>query len=95
MVIPIANVIFENKLIINDFVKLNSSLVGKELIFKKVDKKISSNLLKNRTKYYPPIIINASNELAVSYFLQKIPYEGIAKVVLSVLKDRNYKKMLY
>ena len=96
MVIPIANAIFENKLIINDFVKLNSSLVGKELIFKKVDKKKFPliSLKKIATKYpSTPIIINASNELAVSYFLQKkIPYEGIAKVVLSVLKDRNYKK---
>ena len=53
MVIPIANAIFENKLIINDFVKLNSSLVGKELIFKKVDKKFPLISLKKIATKYP------------------------------------------
>ena len=39
------------------------------------------------------IIINSSNELAVNQFLNgKIPFLGIAKIIMSVLKDRNFKK---
>ena len=96
MIIPIANAIFEDKLIIDDFIKLKSPLIGKGLLFKKVDKKKFPliSLKKIATKHpSTPIIINASNELAVSYFLKnKIPFDGIARVVISVLNDRNFKK---
>ena len=43
--------------------------------------------------YSTPIIINAANELLVDQFLRKkIPFLSMYKLVLIVLKDRNYKK---
>ena len=51
--------------------------------------------LKNKFNefYSTPIIINAANEILVDQFLkQKIQYNSIYKHLLSVLRDRNYKK---
>ena len=43
--------------------------------------------------YSTPIIINAANEVLVDQFLRKkIPFLSMYKLVLIVLKDRNYKK---
>ena len=72
MVIPIANAIFGNNLKINEFLKLKKPIFEKELIFKKVDKKKFPLItLKNKIMEHPssPIIINASNEIAVNQFL--------------------------
>ena len=65
-------------------------------MFKKLDKKIFPIVrLKNKINEYPssPIIVNAANEILVYQFLnKKIPFLGIYKIILSILKDRNYKK---
>ena len=40
-----------------------------------------------------PIIINASNEVLVNYFLnKKIPFKAIFEIISDILNDRNYKK---
>ena len=39
------------------------------------------------------IIINATNEILVDQFLKKkIPFLGISKLIMAILKDRNYRK---
>ena len=39
------------------------------------------------------IIINASNEVLVNYFLnKKIPFKAIFEIISDILNDRNYKK---
>ena len=51
--------------------------------------------LKSRINEYTstPIIINAVNEILVDQFLKKkIAFYDIYRVLLKVLKDRNYKK---
>ena len=51
--------------------------------------------LKNKIFQYnsSPIIINAANEVLVDQFLRKkIPFLSMYKMVLIVLRDRNYKK---
>ena len=51
--------------------------------------------LKKIANEYPstPIIINASNEILVDHFLlKKIPFLSIFKIIMSILKDVNYKK---
>ena len=51
--------------------------------------------IKNRINEYPstPIIINACNEILVDQFLQKkISFSDINKIIMTVLKDRNYRK---
>ena len=40
-----------------------------------------------------PIIINSANEVLVDHFLrEKIPFLGIQKIILNIMKDKNYKK---
>ena len=98
MIIPIANAIFEEKVNIKEFLKKKERKNYKinNLIFKKVDKKIFPIIkIKNKLNEYPstPIIINGSNEILVDQFLKKkAPFLGIIKIIMSVLKDRNYKK---
>ena len=51
--------------------------------------------MKNSIKNNPsaPTIINASNEVLVDQFLgKKIAFFDIFKYIMSVLKDKNYKK---
>ena len=66
------------------------------LSFRNVDSRIFPMIkLKNivNKHYSTPIIINAANELLVDQFLgKKIPFLSMYKLVLIVLKDRNYKK---
>ena len=39
------------------------------------------------------IIVNAANEILVDQFLKKnIPFLSISKIIMSILRDRNYKK---
>ena len=98
MIIPIANAIFDGNLDINDFIKTNINKNNKinNLIFRKVDSKIFPIIkIKKRVNEYPstPIIINGSNEILVDQFLKKkAPFLGIIKIIMSILKDRNYKK---
>ncbi len=97
MTIPLANAILEKNFIISDFYKSKkNNLAIKNLVFKKLDKKIFPIVrLKNKINEHPssPIIVNAANEILVDQFLnKKIPFLGIYKIILSILKDRNYKK---
>ena len=95
MIIPLANAIFNNKIKINDFLKLNDK--KKYLLsFREVDKNIFPIIrIKKRINEYPStsIILNASNEILVDQFLnKKIPFSSISKIIMSILNDRNYKK---
>ena len=96
MAIPIANALFDGNIDIKSVTKLKKNTKIQNLIFSKVDKKIFPIIkLKNRINEHDstPIIINAANEVVVDHFLRKkIPFLGIQKVILDVLKDKNYKK---
>ena len=95
MVIPLANAIFDNKVNIKDFYKKIKPF-NSNLNFSKVDKKKFPIInLKQKANLYPStsIIINASNEILVDQFIRgKLPYLAISKVIMSILRDRNYKK---
>ncbi len=97
MVIPIANAIFENNLIINEFYKKKEKKnIIKNLSFFKPDNR-RYNILKIMKKIveYPstPIILNAANETLVTSFLQnKTSFLNISKIILEILSDKNYKK---
>ena len=95
MAIPIANAIFDNQINVNDFYEVRKNNL-KSLSFRKADSKIFPMIkLKNKIFQYnsSPIIINAANEVLVDQFLRKkIPFLSMYKMVLIVLRDRNYKK---
>ena len=95
MAIPIANAIFDNQINVNDFYKVRKNNL-RSLSFRKADSKIFPMIkLKNKIFQYnsSPIIINAANEVLVDQFLRKkIPFLSMYKMVLIVLRDRNYKK---
>ena len=99
MIIPIANAIFDGRLNIEDFYKMNikkTSPILKDLSFQAVNKRIFPVIrLKDRLMEHPstPIIINAANEILVSHFLKKkLPFLNIYKHILGIMKDRNYRK---
>ena len=96
MIIPLANAIFEKNLNIEEFYNSVNKDISENLKFKKVDIKIFPVYkFKNKLTEFAgtPIIINSSNELLVDQFLKKkIPFLGIYRIIMSVLKDRNYKK---
>ena len=98
MIIPLSNAIFNGDLNIHEFIKSkkNKKTVFENLIFKPVSDQLFPMIkLKEIANKYPssPIIINASNEILVDYFLaKKIPYLSIFKIIMSILKDVNYKK---
>ena len=96
MTIPIANAIFDNQINIKDFYTIKTKNNLKNLSFRKVDSRNFPMIkLKNKIfQYYSsPIIINAANEVLVDQFLRKkIPFLSMYKMVLIVLRDRNYKK---
>ncbi len=99
MIIPIANAIFDEKIKINEVIKVDS--FNKFEDFKKL------NFYKTNKKNFPPfkilsrlndyesspIIINAANEILVDMFLTKtIAFKGIIKGLTAVLNHKNYKK---
>ncbi len=99
MIIPLANAIFDGRLDIEEFIKLKKNKIlteNKNLIFRKVDKKIFPVIkLKNRANEHTStsIILNAANEILVDQFLsKKIPFLSISKIILGILNDRNYLK---
>ena len=100
MMIPIANAIFDNNLIMNDFLKSkdinNKNIFFNNLKFSDVDKKRFPVIkIKPRLNEYfsTPIIINAINEILVDqYLLKKIRFNSFYDIILLVLSDRNYKK---
>ncbi len=98
MLIPLANAIFENNLIIENFYK-NKKILKKKidnLTFQKVNRKTFPIIsIKDKIFKYPStsIIINAANEILVDQFLRKkIPFLTISKTIVSILNGRNYKK---
>ena len=99
MVIPLANAIFENDLDINNFSNNKQKLQSdfqKNIIFKKLNPKIFPIIkIKKRLMEYPstPIIINSANEVLVDQFLKKnIPFLGISKIIMDIMRDKNYRK---
>mgnify|MGYP001230284813 CR=1 FL=1 len=98
MIIPLSNAIFDGNLDIQNFYKTkkNKNTLIENLTFKPVsEKQFPVIKLKKRINEYPstPIIINASNEILVDHFLvKKIPFLSIFKIIMSILKDLNYKK---
>ena len=95
MIIPLANAIFDDNLDINEFLNLKKENEFKDLNFKKINTDIFPIVkIKNRLNEYPStsVIINASNEILVDQFLNKnLPFLAINKIILAILKDRNYK----
>ena len=96
MIIPIANAIFDENLEIKKFYNVNKKNFFEDLKFEKVDSKIFPVYkFRSRLTEFPgtPIIINASNEVLVNYFLnKKIPFKAIFEIISDILNDRNYKK---
>ncbi len=96
MVIPIANAIFDGKLNIEDFYVKKNSIFKENLVFKNVDKKRFPIIkIRKFINKFPstPIILNASNEILVDQFLKKkIPFLAITKIIMSILRDRNYRQ---
>ena len=99
MIIPLANAIFEKNFDIKNFYKIKTKknkMRIKNLSFKKVDQNIFPIIkIKSKVNEYPStsIIVNASNEILVDHFLhKKIPFLGISKIIMTILRDRNYKK---
>ena len=96
MMIPIANALFDQKINIKNILKIKKNEIIKNLTFQKLDRKIFpiAKIIKRINEYdSTPIIVNAVNEVLVDHFLRKkIPFLGIQKVILDVLKDKNYKK---
>ena len=96
MVIPISNAIFENNLNINEVHKVSRKSTIRNLTFSVPDKN-RFNILKIKDKIteYPstPIIINSANEILVRSFLKnKTSFLSISRIILKIMKDRNYKK---
>ncbi len=97
MIIPIANAIFEKDFNIDILYKTRmKKKFENNLIFAGVNHKIFPTIkLKKIVNELPstPIIVNASNEILVEQFLtKKIAFYDIFKFIMSVLKDKNYKK---
>ena len=94
MIIPIANALFEKNIQINKFIKVNKKV--ENLTFEQPNKKIFPIIkILDRVNEYPSssIIVNASNEVLVEYFLRKkVPFLGIPLIIKEILRDRNYKK---
>ena len=96
MIVPLANAMMDGKLNIENFYKTKNKNYFENLIFKPVNKKVFPVInIKNMVNEYPStsIIINATNEILVDQFLKKkIPFLGISKLIMAILKDRNYRK---
>ena len=95
MIVPIANAIFNNNLLIEDYLKSKNHKL-KNLTFQEVKKSTFPIIrIKKRINEFPStsIIINASNEILVDHFLQKkIPFSSISKIIMIILNGRNYRK---
>ena len=96
MKIPIANALYDGDIDIRKIFSIKKKVDFEDLIFKKVNKRIfPAIILKKKLNQYPsaPIIVNAANEILVDQFLRgKIAFLDIIKIILTILKDNNYKK---
>ena len=96
MKIPISNTIFENKIKALNVKKISSSNLN-QLRFFDVDKKRypSINLIKKFTNggKSAPIILNASNEILVSLFLEKkIKFNDIIGILSKIIRHEDFNK---
>ena len=98
MKIPIANAIFENNFTEKNFINTNKNILKEfeNFQFKQVDKKkfpIVTLLKKYSSKNSGPIILNASNEVLVSKFIDGlISFKSIYFYLKAVLRHKDYKK---
>ena len=96
MKIPIANTIFNNNIKVHNMKKLNSLKLD-QLRFFEPDKKRypSIKLIKKcvSSGQAGPIILNASNEILVSLFLQKrIKFTDICKILGKIIRHKTFNK---
>ena len=98
MRIPIANAIYENNLDLKNILYPKKDIIKRfeGLKFKKLDKKrfpIVTLLSKYSLNYSGPIILNASNEVLVSMFINgEISFKSIYIYLKAVLRHKDYKK---
>ncbi len=96
MTIPLANAMFDDNLLIKDFLNKNTKSFSSKLVFEKVNPETFPVIkLKKRLGEYPstPIIINAANDILVDQFLKKrIDFLSIFKLIMRILNDSNYRK---
>ncbi len=99
MIVPLANAIFNGRLDIKDFYKKHKKTKSNyynDLSFSRPDQKIFPIIkIIKRVNEYPstPIIINSANEVLVEQFLKKkTSFLSISKIIMGIMKDRNYKK---
>ena len=96
MKIPIANTLYKKDSYLLNQPQINTKILNK-LNFEKVNiKKFPSIKLIKKSMvlgYSTPIIINASNEVLVSFFLKKkISFLDIVKTINKILKDKDFNK---
>jgi len=98
MKIPLANAIFEKKVILKNILKSNNNdyFHNKKFHFLKTNNKnFPAIKFINSINEFPSssIILNAGNEILVDLFLKKIiQFNSIIKYLSSLLRDKNYKK---
>jgi 1-deoxy-D-xylulose-5-phosphate reductoisomerase len=98
MRIPIANAIYENNFDLKNILYPKKDIIKRfeGLKFKKLDKKrfpIVTLLSKYSSNYSGPIILNASNEVLVSKFINgEISFKSIYIYLKAVLRHKDYKK---
>ena len=98
MRIPIANAIYENNFDLKNILYPKKDIIKRfeGLKFKKLDKKrfpIVTLLSKYSLNYSGPIILNASNEVLVSMFINgEISFKSIYIYLKAVLRHKDYKK---
>ena len=98
MRIPIANAIYENNFDLKNILYPKKNIIKRfeGLKFKKLDKKrfpIVTLLSKYSSNYSGPIILNASNEVLVSKFIDgEISFKSIYIYLKAVLRHKDYKK---
>ena len=98
MKIPLANAIFDKKVILKDILKSNNYdyFSNKKFhFFKTNNKNFPAIKFVNLINEFPSssIILNAGNEILVDLFLKKnIQFKSIIKYLSLLLRDKNYKK---
>ena len=96
MKIPISNILYSKK---NNFInskKIESKILNNMNFFEVDKKKFPSVKLIDKYLNLGPscsIIVNASNEVLVSFFLEgKIAYLDIVKTINKIFKDKDFNK---
>ncbi|MAJ86184.1 MAG: hypothetical protein CL687_04405 [Candidatus Pelagibacter sp.] len=98
MKIPLANAVFNRRVVINKIFKKKNkkNFIEGKFNFLKINKyNFPSIKFMKLIDEYPssPIILNAGNEILVDLFLKKvIQFKSIIAYLSSLLRDKNYKK---